>query len=335
MPGGALATSVLVCASGPMAGDSRILHSADRIVLSQDKVLDVVHRQRPPRALVILDPYAFPFEKLPEGWWDVPLGIALPAHEGADELIRNLGDAVLGQLGFFDRIAIRSPETWRLLSDECGWASTQRVETRDIAPMELASSLCAAVEAVAERWGWSAKGIHRTREAAFRHVLEAERRSPMASGGVLQTGARDGRWVRLFLQEGLRFTAAAESGEALRTLRRDHPGLPSVALKSGSGIPFERETFGLVFGENLLRKGPPADVSHMIAEMWRVIRPGGALVFLDDFVFERGRGMSIRRFVRLVTKATERRVTLDYLQSLCYPGDEMYRGALVSFRRLL
>lgn len=63
-------------------------------------------------------------------------------------------------------------------------------------------------------------------------------------------------------------------------------------------------------------------------------------MFLEDFVFTRQSEkptvypMSIGEFENLIIEATAGQVVLEHVESLRYPGEDLHRGAVVSFRRL-
>ncbi|BBL80641.1 hypothetical protein RxyAA322_24950 [Rubrobacter xylanophilus] len=331
MSGGAPTVSTLIYV-GSLAVSNLRLPPGSNIVPGRDELLRIIHRRRPPRTLVILDPGSFPFEELPAEWWDVPLGVSLISREETEKLIRRSGEAVLGRLGFFDRVAVRDPGIWRALSASYVWDEGQLVECGETDPETLAARLCAAVEGVVEKWGWNAKAVHRTRDAALERFLDA--RKQCLDGGVLQICAEDGRWAQTFLQRGQPFTFATEDNATPGTFRRNYPASSSSLLETNSGSSLMPETFGLVFGESLLQKGSLQSVARLVSRMWNLARSGCCLAFLDDFVFEHGEGVSIKRFVELVNEATERRVVLDHIESLRYPGDEIYRGALLVFKKL-
>jgi hypothetical protein len=77
--------------------------------------------------------------------------------------------------------------------------------------------------------------------------------------------------------------------------------------------------------------------------MWRVARPGGRLLFLEDFVTTRGpgetdphpaHGLSVLGFVELLLVATGWQVVMEHVESLRYPGEVLTRGGVVAVSRL-
>ncbi len=85
---------------------------------------------------------------------------------------------------------------------------------------------------------------------------------------------------------------------------------------------------------------PAAAKRTLLSEMWRVTRPGGQLVFLEDFV-STGRPekpaiypTSVTEFVDLTLEAMARQVVLEHVESLRYPDEELRRGGVISLLRL-
>jgi hypothetical protein len=78
----------------------------------------------------------------------------------------------------------------------------------------------------------------------------------------------------------------------------------------------------------------------LLSEMWRATRPGGRLLFLENFVFAKRleepvvHPMSVREFEDLILEATAGQVVLEHVESLRYPGEDLHRGAVISLLRL-
>ena len=74
--------------------------------------------------------------------------------------------------------------------------------------------------------------------------------------------------------------------------------------------------------------------------MWRVARPGGRLLFLENFVFERQPELpptyptSVTEFEGLILAATAGQVVLEHVESLRYPGEDLRRGGAISLLKL-
>ncbi len=110
----------------------------------------------------------------------------------------------------------------------------------------------------------------------------------------------------------------------------------------GSGLlfPYEDESFDLVFSVTVMHHNPTPAKRILLSEMWRVTRPGGRLMFLEDFVAgEYSAGstvypMSVLKFVELLLEATAGQIVLEHVESLQYPHDGFVRGGLLSLSRL-
>ena len=105
-------------------------------------------------------------------------------------------------------------------------------------------------------------------------------------------------------------------------------------------FPHEDESFDLAFAVTTLHHNPAPAKKLLLSEMWRVTKPGGRLMFLEDFVApKRTEGgavypVPVTEFVRLVMEATGGQVVLEYVESLRYPGDDFFRGGLISLSKL-
>jgi hypothetical protein len=93
----------------------------------------------------------------------------------------------------------------------------------------------------------------------------------------------------------------------------------------------------MTFSVEIMHREPTPARRALISEMWRVTRPGGRMIFLEEFVSSRGPGvypMPVREFVGLLLEATSGQVVLEHVESLRYPHDELVRGGLISLSRL-
>ena len=105
-------------------------------------------------------------------------------------------------------------------------------------------------------------------------------------------------------------------------------------------FPYEDETFDLVFTVTVLRHNPTPKKKTLLSEMWRVTKPGGRLMFLEDFVAgvqsesSTVYPMSVLRFVDLVLETTAGQVTLEHVESIRYPHDDLTRAGLISLSKL-
>jgi ubiquinone/menaquinone biosynthesis C-methylase UbiE len=96
----------------------------------------------------------------------------------------------------------------------------------------------------------------------------------------------------------------------------------------------------LVFGVTIMHHYPAPAKRTLLSEMWRVARPGGRLLFLENFVIERQPELpatyptSVTEFEGLILAATAGQIVLEHVESLRYPGEDLRRGGAISLLRL-
>ena len=77
-----------------------------------------------------------------------------------------------------------------------------------------------------------------------------------------------------------------------------------------------------------------AERQALVAEMWRVTRPGGCLAVVDDVVPIPGSGrpcpFSRGALPQLLIEATGRRVVPGRVRALRFPGEALHRGAAIA-----
>jgi SAM-dependent methyltransferase len=126
----------------------------------------------------------------------------------------------------------------------------------------------------------------------------------------------------------------------IRAARADIPEGRFDLLEEDLVFPYADESFDLAFTVSVLHHNPTSAKRTLVSEMWRVTRPGGRLIFLEDFVSKKRTPgstvypMSINGFVDLVLEATAGRVVLEHLEALRYPYDPFFRGGLLSLSKV-
>ncbi len=303
--------------------------------------------------LVLLDLLPFPFEFMIEDHWDIPIVVVLPPGFDAETLTANFGSALFERLGFFDHVATSDSALWQELRRKYRWAEGQRVPVAGNHPSEAIKMVPALLEAastsapILEAGGIDrdppfSKAVHRVQVAALepRFAAAAGKRDPEAPLDVLEVGTGVGRWASSFDPTKTRFVGIDAREDLLGTARTNFPDHRFDRLGSDLLFPYEDESFDLVFGVTVMHHYPAPAKRTLLSEMWRVARPGGRLLFLENFVFTGQpeklvtHPVSVTQFEDLILDATTGRVTLEHVESLRYPGEDLRRGGLISVLRL-
>jgi ubiquinone/menaquinone biosynthesis C-methylase UbiE len=188
----------------------------------------------------------------------------------------------------------------------------------------------------------SKKASHRIQAAALepRFAALQQKRDANVPLDVLEAGTGAGRWASSFNPTKTRFFGIDTREDLLSIARVNFPEGRFDLLGSELLFPYEDERFDLVFTATIMHQYPVPAKRTLLSEMWRVTRPGGQLLFLENFVFEKQpeqpavHPMSVREFERLILDATAGQVVLDYVESLRYPGDDLRTGMVISLLRL-
>jgi len=157
---------------------------------------------------------------------------------------------------------------------------------------------------------------------------------------VLEVGTGVGRWASSFEWTKTRFVGIDIREDLIRTARENFPEGRFDLLGPDLLFPYEGESFDLVFSAAVMHRYSAVAKRTLLSEMWRVARPGGRLLFLEDFVFVRQPEepavypMSVAEFGDLILDATAGQVALKHVESLRYPDEDLRRGGLISLLRL-
>lgn len=298
--------------------------------------------------LVVLDLFSFPFEALEGPRRDVPVILVLPQGFDAEFLTDVFGAVAFERLGFFDRVATADAALWGKLRRRYGWAGGQRMALGAGDPEGAAGEVAALLEA--ERVPFDEDGPirRRTRFGKTTHGAQAAALGPqfaVAHGNrdesvpfaVLEVGAGIGRWAASFDLTNTRFVGVETDGVAVEAAREEFPEARFEVLGADLTLPHDDESFDLAFSVDVMHRNPTPAKRSLLSEMWRVTRPGGRLIFLEEFVTGRRPGvhpMPVRRFVGLLLETTGGQVVLEHVESLRYPYDDLVRGGLLSLSRL-
>lgn len=290
-------------------------------------------------ALVVLDLFSFPFESMTEEQRDVPLTAVLPPGFDAEFLNAVFGAPVLSAIGPFDRVAAADPNVWEGLRREYRWTESQRIELDEGGPVEAART-CARL--AQETAGFVPnKAVHRVQAGSLAPQFAAARgvRAGDVPFDVLEVGIASARWASGFDPATTRFAGLDLTGDGAKTLRAESPKARLDLAGDGFAFPYADEGFDLAFAVSVLHHQPAASKRAIVSEMWRAARPGGRLMFLEDFVREKEAGgpghvVSVQGFVESVLEATAGRVVLEHFEALRYPGDPFFRGGLISLSKV-
>jgi SAM-dependent methyltransferase len=327
--------------------------------------------------LVVLDLFSFPFEALTGIQRDIPLILVLPSGFDEEFLTAVFGVAVFERLDFFDRVATPDPALWKSLRRRYSWAEGQHIGIEG-GPDEAAREIGTLLEAEsatptffgddryeAARY-WNERGdalagsaphraicsvrhglefnkaMHRVQKAALEPQFAAARgaRAEDVPFDVLEVGVGIGRWAASFDLARTRFFGVDISEGMVAAARANFPEGRFDRLRDELLFPYEDESFDLVFSVTVMHHNPTQAKERLLSEMWRVARPGGRLLFLEDFVVGKWTytstvyPMSVQTFVELLLEATAGRVMLEHVESLRYPHDDMVRGGIIAVSKL-
>ncbi len=305
-------------------------------------------------ALVFLDPLSFPFEAMTDDHWDLPMVVVLPSGSDMESLTATLGPALFERLGFFDRIVARPCALWEELRRKYHWAESQRVPVVTNHPTEATKAVRALLEAEStppitskaegiNRDPYFNKALHQVQAATLEPRFSAacgEKHDTEGPLDVLEVGAGVGRWASSFDLTKTRFVGIDAHEDLLETARANFPDGRFDRLGSDLFFPYEDESFDLVFSVTVMHHNCAPAKRTLLSEMWRVARPGGRLLFLEDFVFTRRSEepaiypISVKEFVDLIFDATAGQVVLEHMESLRYPREDLRTGGLISLSRL-
>ncbi len=334
----------------------------DYVLLGEQKALphELIEALDRANTLVLLDLLSFPLEAMTGEHWDVPIVVVLPSDFDAESLTATFGTVLFERLGFFDRVVTPDPALWKELRRKYCWAESQHVAVVSNDPSESTTAIRTLLEAESmslatpdrDRHGaiqcrrdepcLNKKALHRVQAAALepRFAVAREKRGAKVSLDVLEVGTGTGRWVSSFDPTKTSLVGIDICGDLIRTAQDNFPEGRFDHLGSDLLFPYEDESFDLVFSVTTMHHNPAPDKRTLLSEMWRVARPGGRLLFLEDFVFTRRSEspavypMSVTEFEDLVLDATAGQVVLEHVESLRYPGEDLRRGELVSLSRL-
>ncbi len=356
-----------------LPGDCVVLGEQDTL---SHKLTEVLNHAN---TLVFLDLLSFPLQAMTARHWDIPIVVVLPSGFDTNSLTATFGSTLFERLGFFDCIVTPDAALWEELRQMYHWAEGQRIPIVGDHPSEVAPAICTLFEAksthtattdnnqneaAARYWrerkrmlaaseSYRAvhctnhgprfnKALHRVQSAALEPRFDAPRgvRDTGIPLDVLEVGTGVGRWASSFDLMQTRFFGLDAREDLVRIARANFPEGRFDLLSSDLLFPYEDQRFDLVFSVTTMDHYPTPAKRTLLSEMWRVARPGGRLLFLENFVFERQPEMSdlyptsVSEFEDLIIDATAGQVVLEHIESLQYPGEHLRRGGAISLLRL-
>ena len=339
------------------------------------EIRDLVHEAR---ALVVVDPLSLPWEMLPEEGWEIPMAVLLDLGIESTALKTVLGPALFEHLGFFDYLMTRDTALWQSLRKEYGWSEGQLISPESSRPEQVAAEAAYLLNGEqpeqtffggdtyeAQRY-WSERGaalansmqhraicsvhhdlrfnkaMHRLQSSVLGEQFDRAQsaRNTDIPFDVLEVGMGVGRWAQSFRNYNARFTGVDISEGMVRAARSNFPEHRFERLGEDLALPYEDESFDMVFSVSVMHHNPAEDRRKLVAEMWRVAKPGGKLVFLEDFVTGKQTEkstvypMPISEFTTLLRESTFGEVVLDHVESLRYPHDHMHRSAVLALSKI-
>lgn len=156
---------------------------------------------------------------------------------------------------------------------------------------------------------------------------------------VLEVGASKSGFSHLL-------TPAVGSHVAFYDKCISHPGehpnsdkFVAMDLPSSLRLPVTWESYDVAWLLGLLGRNSARITYRLIEESWRAVRPGGNIVWMDEFVADTNEGaahmpLSISDFTELVNDACGGALVLQSIATIEYPFEPNTKCALVAFRRL-
>ncbi len=350
-----------------------VLGEQDALSYKLDRVLNQAN------VFVLLDLLSFPLESMTEEHGDVPIVVVLPSGLDAESLIATFGSTLFEGLELFDHIVTSDSALWEELHRKYCWAESQRIPIMSNEPGEVATAVCALFEAeptpattpgdgqheavrywhernrklatsVAHQAVQSInddsrfnKALHRAQAAVLRPWFAApweERRDAEVPLDVLEVGAGVGRWTSSFDPMKTRFVGIDVCEDLVRDARANFPDQRFDRLGTDLLFPYDDESFDLVFSVTVMHRNPAPAKRTLLSEMGRVVRPGGRLLFLENFVFPKqlekssNYPISVTEFVDLIHDTMAGQVVLEHVESLRYLDEDLHRGGLISILQL-
>lgn len=112
----------------------------------------------------------------------------------------------------------------------------------------------------------------------FRDAITRWEARDLGSLAILDFGAGCGRILQHFIPDGPSLAASDVDPTAIEYLHTAFPGIHSIANQSRPPLPFKGQQFDVVYAFSVWTHLPVALQDEWLAEMHRLLRPGGLLL---------------------------------------------------------
>ncbi len=132
---------------------------------------------------------------------------------------------------------------------------------------------------------WSEEDLRRHTDAIWSRMIRHLQAQPIAPGpSLLDFGCGTGHFALRLAEVGFRVTGVDIAPAMLRMarLRRARPSPHFVRVESRPGLPFRSATFDVLWTHAVLEHVPDADFERVVAELARVLVPGGLVVLCEN-----------------------------------------------------
>jgi SAM-dependent methyltransferase len=325
-------------------------------------------------ALVVLDPSSFPWEARGQDIRDCPLYVVFPSGFSAEELWTVFKPAIR-QLTFFDRAIFPDSQLAQAIAARarfasCQWTTIAGSETalewirkdlahRDAPPMtelfrrneldaisywrkrgDLSSSRTPEKSVCSIRHSLRAnKLIHLEQMAALRPTME--RFAPDREGwAFIEFGCGVGRVMTEAAQLGAALTGLDASTGMVAVCKANHKNATVVVSDAGDPLPVRDGSQDVAAFVTVFHHLDDESKRRAVRAAFRCLRPGGRLVFLEDFVASTCSAdpitlpLSWSKFCRLILDLTKGAVVLEHFETVPYSHVAQLRTAIVVFTKI-